>query len=161
MFMYFCSVKKWGKLQCFFTFHICCMLFIHPFLLLPLRRISNHLDISYIHKAMKFCISTSFTIQWKAFLSFFFLFCQCIIANFCHERKYFCPCKLSFCVMKPGTAHIPVKPLEYAQRLNLDFSVTDPIIKLICRMILPSLAKKTGQRGSRRTDWETGTSSEV
>lgn len=95
MFINFIPVQKQSKWQSFFTFHICCMLSIHLFfLLLPPRGISNHLDISSIHKARKFHLSTSFITQWKTSLPSSLH--QCIFANFSNERKHFCPRKLIF-----------------------------------------------------------------
>lgn len=146
MFLYFFSVKKWGKLHCWFIFHICCMLFIHPFLLSHLRSISNHLDISSIHKARKCCISTSFTTWWKTFIYFILFFWSVYHCKFLSWNSVFLPMQSEVLLQKTRTCAYLCRGDCIGSEVKFRFFCVWFIIKLLFRMSLPCLARPKGEQ---------------
>lgn len=117
------------------------MLFINPFLLLHLS-ISNPLDISSIHKARKFCIFTSFTTQWKQFIYLILFFSSVHHWKFLSCKNVFLPMQSEILLHKTRTCSYPCGGDCIGSEVKFRFFCGWLIVKLLFRMILPSLARR-------------------
>lgn len=125
------------------------------FLFLHLGSISNHLDISSVHKARKFYISTSFTTQWKPFIYFILFFWSVHHCKFLSWKNVFLSMQSEILFHKARTCSYPWGGDSIGSEVKFRF-----FCGWFCEVTLQNditqSSQEIGQRHSRRIDWEAG-----